>query len=135
MPPEGFNISNLYQLLGFLIVAGLQGYMRWEMAQVAKKQDKILAQHDANRAELLRMAERLSEQLETKEDVRFGDAIEIVESALRVSYYQGQADAGSDRGYPAQRAVEGARKLVAICMRAKPGHDSGSHPAQPPAQS
>jgi hypothetical protein len=133
--PDGINVTNTYQLIGFLIMVGLQAYLRWEMAQVTKKQDKILAQHDANRAELLRMAERLSEQLETKGDIRRHDAVEIVEAALRVGYYQGQADAGTDRGYPAQRITEAAHKLVAVCMRVNPGEDSGSHhPAQPPTQ-
>ena len=130
--PDGFNITNLWQFLGFLIMVGLQGYLRWEMAQVTKKQDKILAQHDANRAEMLRMAERLADQAEAKESVRHGDAVEFVEATLRVAYYQGAADAGSDRPYPEQRGTDAAHKVVAICMQAARSDDSGSHPKAKP---
>jgi hypothetical protein len=127
------NISNIYQLLAFLIVAGLQVYTRWSVAQLAKKQDKINEQHDEGRAELLRLIARTSTRILEKADVQIDEVAEEIKAALKVSYLQGQADAGKDKPWPEDRAAAAARQLAEIAVKAVRNGSKGP-PGSPPIE-
>jgi hypothetical protein len=126
------DIGNVYQLIGFVIVAGLQLYTRLAVGKLAKNQEVILARHDASRAEVLRLAERAYAQITEKSNVRLEDVTATIEAALRVAYFQGQADMGTDKPYPEERAKAAAATLVKIALQAvRNGH--GKAPESPSA--
>jgi hypothetical protein len=126
------SLANGYQLLGFLIVGGLQVYTRLAVAKLAKNQEVFLARHDASRAEVLRLAEHAYAQMTEKSNIRPDDVAATIQAALRVAYFQGQADVGTDRTYPEERAKAATETLVNIAMQAaRDGH--GKTRARPPA--
>ena len=130
---EGMQIGNIYQLLGFLVVAGLQVYTRLGVAKVAKNQEVMLAKHDASRAEMLRLAEHAYAKIATKSNICINDATATVEAALRVAYYQGQTDSGQGVPFPEERVKNAAKTLVSLCMKAvQNGHGGPDVPAPKP---
>jgi hypothetical protein len=109
------SVSNVYELLAFLIVAGLQLYTRAGVNRVAKNQELQMARHDASRAELLRMSEHMFNHA----GENGGSFLDAVKAAFRVAYYQGQADVGTDRKFPEERATEAAKTIVELSKRTK----------------
>jgi hypothetical protein len=111
------SVSNIYELAAFLIVAGLQIYTRAGVNRVARNQELQNARHDASRAELLRM----SEHMFAHAGENGGTLIDAIKAAFRVAYYQGQADTGTDRKFPEERATEAAKTLIELSKRVKGG--------------
>jgi hypothetical protein len=131
------SLANIYQLIGFIVVAGLQIYTRVMVGRLAKNQEVLIARHDASRAEVLRLSEHAYDLMAHQEHIRIEDAKATIIAALRVAYFQGQADAGTDHVFPEERAKNAAETLVNIAAQAvRNGHgkakvnppDEGSSP-------
>jgi hypothetical protein len=112
------DIKNVYELLAFLLVAGLQIYTRWSVAQLAKKQEVINAHLSANHSNLMRLVEHTAGVTANNALISINDAAAAIEGALRVAYFQGQADVGTARAYPEARAAKAVAKLLEIVMHA-----------------
>jgi hypothetical protein len=122
------DITNAYQLIAFLCIIAFQAYTRWTVARLARKQDLMNVQHDAGRAELLRLLALTVDRIAGRVEVPHDDLVEAVQAALKVSYLQGQADLDAGRPFPTERAATAARQLVDVIVQAaRPG------PGPPPA--
>jgi hypothetical protein len=128
------TLTNIYQLIGFVVITGLQVYTRYAVSKVAKNQEVMLAKHDASRAEMLRLAEHAYARIAMKKNVCVDDAVATVEAALRVAYYQGQSDVSTENPFPQERVTAAAKTLVQLCMQAAQNGHNGDKPETPPAK-
>jgi hypothetical protein len=132
------SVSNVYELIALLVMAAFQVYTRWEVGRLAKKQDVANAVLETNRSHLLRVLDR-STALVASKDVHRADVVGAVEVALKVAYFQGKADAGTAEPYPEARVIAAAEQLATIAMQAVKngnGHGPGGpgpRPDQTPA--
>jgi hypothetical protein len=99
------------------------------VAQLAQKQEKTNELHDAERAELLKMLARTTTRIAEKADVQIDEVAAEIKAALKVSYLQGQADAGKDKPFPEDRAAAAAHQLAEIAVKAVRTGGSGPLPA------
>jgi hypothetical protein len=111
------TLANFEELIGFLVVVGLQVYTRLGLGKIEKNQQLILVKHDASRGELDRLVDHLAQSDLENTSVIHTNLADTIGAALRVSYLQGQADAGSDKEYPEARAMAAAKKLAEIAIQ------------------
>jgi hypothetical protein len=115
------EITNIYQLLAFFVVAGLQIYTRWEVSRLARKQDKMNMQHDISRSEFQRLFSIALNHVAADERIPREELATTIKAALKVSYHQGQADASAGRPFPEERANAAAWQLVDAVVKALSG--------------
>ena len=111
------SLTNVYQLLGFLLMIALQVYTRWSVSQVAKKQDAANEKLDLNRAHLANLISSTADRI-AGQDVHLADVVEAVEQALKVAYHQGEVDSGKSVPFPTERIKAAARQIVDIVRKA-----------------
>jgi hypothetical protein len=119
MPPlELPTITNTYQMLAFLIIAGLQVYTRHAVAELAKKQDQMIAVHVATREQALAMLHEAERHIADKAPIHADELVEVVKTAIKVAYLKGQVDTASGNPYPEDKATEGAKLIVNMVAKA-----------------
>ena len=105
------SVNNIYQLLAFLIVAGLQIWTKWGVNKLAGDQAQLKAEIETSRAEMFRRA---------KLNGHGEGLMATIEAALKVAYLQGKADgAKPDTPYPQERIAAAARQLAEQAIQIK----------------
>ena len=114
------NITNIYQLFAFLIVAGLQVYAGFFMKKMATSQSELRSQIEETRAEMFRMAS-LSDKHVIRSEGHVAGLAATFESALKVAYLQGKVDGGKGSvPFPFARIAKAAKILAEHATQVHP---------------
>ena len=106
------SIGNIYQLLAFLIVAGLQIWTKRGVNKLAADQAQLRADMEATRGTMFRRAKPPNGHVVGSEG-HIATLAATIEGALKLAYLYGKADGGKpDAPYPQERITHAARQLA-----------------------
>lgn len=106
------SVTNIYQLLAFLIVAGLQIWTKRGVNKLASGQDKIRIDLESTRVGMFTHAKPPNGHPAGSEG-HVASVAATLESVLKVTYLHGKIDGGkADAPYPQERIAHAARQLA-----------------------
>jgi hypothetical protein len=106
------SIGNIYQLLAFLIVAGLQIWTKRGVNKLAADQAQLRVDIETARGVMFRRVKPPNGHALGSEG-HVASVAATIEAALKVAYLYGKADGGKpDAAYPHERIAHAARQLA-----------------------